>query len=281
MIYGAGMATSRKTFATTLGPLLVSCLCGLPACKKEAPPPPPAPPPAEPAKPVAVEKPATPPPAAAEAPKPAETPPGEAPKPGTTAPDNDTVRPPVAADLEEYTKDLKGKGPLKAIFETSMGKLNCELFPDKAPMTVANFVGLARGLKPFKNPKTGAQEKRPFFDGLIFHRVIPDFMIQGGDPLGLGTGDPGYSFGDEFSPSLRHDKGGILSMANAGPGTNGSQFFITERATPHLDDRHTIFGACKEVDLIKKIARVEKDPADPMGSRPKTPIVLEKVTIKR
>jgi peptidyl-prolyl cis-trans isomerase A (cyclophilin A) len=265
------------TTGLTLGPVLGLVLGGLAACKKEAPPPPPA---AEPPKPVAAEKPAAPP---AEAPKPAaETPPAEAPKPAGNAPfDGDSVRPPVAADLEEYTKDLKGKGPLKAIFETSQGKLNCELFGEKAPMTVANFVGLARGLKPFKNPKTGAQEKRPFFDGLIFHRVIPDFMIQGGDPLGLGTGDPGYSFGDEFDASLRHDKGGLLSMANAGPGTNGSQFFITERPTPHLDDRHTIFGACKEVDIVKKIARVEKDPSDPMGSRPKTPVVIEKVTIKR
>jgi peptidyl-prolyl cis-trans isomerase A (cyclophilin A) len=282
------MAISRKTIATGSGSLLPTLLlgsfvaAGTSGCKKEAPPAPPPPPPAaEPAKAVAAEKAAPPaaPPAEAKA---AEAAPGEAPKPASDQPfDGDSLRPPVAADLEEYTKDLKGKGPLKAILETSQGKLNCELFGDKAPMTVANFVGLARGLKPFKNPKTGATEKRPFFDGLIFHRVIPDFMIQGGDPLGLGTGDPGYSFGDEFSPSLRHDKGGLLSMANAGPGTNGSQFFITERPTPHLDDRHSIFGACKEVDIVKKIARVEKDPSDPMGSRPKTPVVLEKVTIKR
>ena len=156
------------------------------------------------------------------------------------------------------------------MFETTQGKLTCELFEKKVPMTVANFVGLARGLKPFKDPKTNETVKRPFYDGLIFHRVIPDFMIQGGDPLGVGTGDPGYRFADEFDPTLRHDKPGILSMANAGPGTNGSQFFITERPTPHLDDRHTVFGACKEADVIKKITRVEKDPADPSNSRPKT-----------
>ncbi|HEY0705750.1 MAG TPA: peptidylprolyl isomerase [Polyangia bacterium] len=256
------------------------------ACKKQEPPPPPPTPPAAEREKPAEEKPATPPPATpppAAPSDPAAAAAAEAPKPaGDNKPfDGESLRPPVAADLEEYTKDLKGKGPLKAIFDTTEGKLTCELFADKAPMTVANFVGLARGLKPFRNPKTGAVEKRPFFDGLIFHRVIPDFMIQGGDPLGMGTGDPGYSFGDEFHPSLRHDKPGILSMANAGPGTNGSQFFITERPTPHLDDRHSVFGACKDEATIKKIARVEKDPSDPMGSRPKTPITVEKVTIKR
>ncbi len=253
----------------TLHSVMVVCVLGVfAACKKQEPPPPapdPTPPPSEPV------KPAEPPPAAE--PKAEEPPPAAA--------GGDEVRPPTAADLETYTADIKGKGTLKAIFETSMGRLSCELFPDKAPMTVANFVGLARGLKPFRNPKNNQVEKRPFFDGLVFHRVIPDFMIQGGDPLGVGSGDPGYRFGDEFHPTLRHDKGGILSMANAGPGTNGSQFFITERPTPHLDDRHSIFGACKEVDLIKKIARVEKDPGDPSGSRPKTPLVLKKVTIRK
>jgi peptidyl-prolyl cis-trans isomerase A (cyclophilin A) len=258
----------------TLPIAMVVCvlgLLGLPAaCKKqEAPPaaPPPAPPPAEPA------KPAEPPPA--EPAKPAE----ETPPPAAEAAGE--VRAPTAADLETYTSDIKGKGPLKAIFETSHGRLTCELHPDKVPMTVANFVGLARGLKPFRDPRTGKVEKRPFYDGLIFHRVIPDFMIQGGDPLGVGRGDPGYRFGDEFNPTLRHDKPGILSMANAGPGTNGSQFFITERPTAHLDDRHTVFGACKEVDVIKKITRVEKDPSDPTNSRPKTPVVLKKLTIRK
>jgi peptidyl-prolyl cis-trans isomerase A (cyclophilin A) len=201
--------------------------------------------------------------------------------PTAAAPAGDEVRPPTAADLEEYLKEVKGKGQLKAIFETSQGKITCELFDKKVPMTVANFVGLALGKKPFRDPKTNEVAKRPFYDGLVFHRVIPDFMIQGGDPLGVGTGDPGYRFGDEFDPSLRHDKPGILSMANAGPGTNGSQFFITEQATPHLDDRHSVFGACKEIALIKKITRVEKDPTDSSNSRPKTPVVVKKVTIRR
>ena len=257
-------------------PLALSLSLGLLAvgCKKEQPPvavepatPPAPPPPAEPAKPAEPTPPASP----------------EVPGAGAEAakPTGDEVRAPTAADLPEYLKDIKGKGPLKAIFETTQGKLTCELFEKKVPMTVANFVGLARGLKPFKDPKTNETVKRPFYDGLIFHRVIPDFMIQGGDPLGVGTGDPGYRFADEFDPSLRHDKPGILSMANAGPGTNGSQFFITERPTPHLDDRHSVFGACKETDAIKKITRVEKDPADPSGSRPKTPIVIKKLVIKR
>jgi peptidyl-prolyl cis-trans isomerase A (cyclophilin A) len=196
-------------------------------------------------------------------------------------PAEEEVRAPQATDLPGYLADLPGDGPLVATFVTSMGELHCELFAEQVPMTVANFVGLARGLKPFRHPRTNAVEKRPYFDGLIFHRVIPDFMIQGGDPLGIGRGGPGYRFGDEFVPSLRHDKGGTLSMANAGPGTNGSQFFITERATPHLDNRHTVFGRCQEVDLIKKIARVEKSPDDPTGSKPLEDIIVERVVISR
>jgi peptidyl-prolyl cis-trans isomerase A (cyclophilin A) len=247
-------------------------------CKKESPKPPAAaepPPAAEPAKaaeatPPAAEEPASSSPAAPEA---------QAAEPPQAA--DDEPRPPTAADLETYVKDLAGKGPLKAIFETTHGKITCELFEQKVPMTVANFVGLARGLKPFRDPKTGAVEKRPFYDGIVFHRVIPDFMVQSGDPLGQGVGGPGYRFNDEFDPSLRHDRPGILSMANAGPGTNGSQFFITERPTPHLDMRHSVFGACKEVDVIKKMARVDKDPNDPTGSRPKTPVVIKRLTIRR
>ena len=236
------------------------------ACKRDKPAAeaPAAEPPAEPATPA-------PPPAEPESPPPE----GE----GAEAPQQATLGPPTAADLEAYTKDIKGKGPLQAVFDTNQGKITCELFAEKAPMTVANFVGLARGLKPFRDPKTGEISLRPFYDGLTFHRVIPGFMIQGGDPLGSGSGDPGYRFGDEFDPSLRHDRPGTLSMANAGPGTNGSQFFITEVPTPHLDNLHTVFGACKEVNVIKKITGVEKAPGEP--SKPKTPVVIEKLTIRR
>jgi peptidyl-prolyl cis-trans isomerase A (cyclophilin A) len=202
-------------------------------------------------------------------------------KPAPEPAEPQTVRPPTKDDLATYLEGLEGDGPLTATFQTSLGEIHCELFADKVPMTVANFVGLARGLKPFRNPKSNKIEKRPFYDGTVFHRVIPSFMIQGGDPLGVGRGGPGYTFADEFDDSLRHDRPGVLSMANAGPGTNGSQFFITEVPTAHLDNRHSVFGRCKEVDLIKKITRVEKDPSDRSGSRPATPIVLEHVVISR
>jgi len=189
----------------------------------------------------------------------------------------DEVRPPVAADLAEYTKDLAGSGPLTATIDTSLGAFHCELFADKAPMTVANFVGLATGKKAWQNPKTGAAEKnKPFYDGLTFHRVISGFMIQGGDPLGVGTGGPGYQFADEVNNGLVM-KPGTLAMANAGPSTNGSQFFITEGAPSHLNNRHTIFGECKEVDLVKKIASVSKDGND----KPETPVTINKVTFSK
>lgn len=192
-------------------------------------------------------------------------------------PSQDDVRPPVAADFAEYTKDLQGSGKIVATIETSLGTFHCELYGDKTPMTVANFIGLATGKKPWLNPKTGGVEKgKPYFDGLIFHRVIPEFMIQGGDPLGVGRGGPGYQFGDEFVPELRMQPG-VLAMANAGPSTNGSQFFITEVSPEHLNGKHTIFGQCKEVDLVKQIARV---PADE-GNKPNTPVTINKVTISR
>jgi peptidyl-prolyl cis-trans isomerase A (cyclophilin A) len=165
------------------------------------------------------------------------------------------VRAPKAEDLPEYVKDLEGEGDLLATFETDMGDIHCKLYENETPMTVANFVGLARGLKPWLDPRTREVEQKPFYDGLVFHRVIPDFMIQGGDPLGVGRGGPGYRFADEFVDGLEHDKPGLLSMANAGAGTNGSQFFITEVPTPHLDGKHTVWGECKEVDIIKRIAR--------------------------
>lgn len=167
---------------------------------------------------------------------------------------------------------------LYATFETSQGNIVCKLFEKEAPKTVANFVGLAEGSKEFTDSKSGQKAKRPFYDGLIFHRVIPSFMIQGGCPLGTGTGGPGYRFEDEFHKSLRHDKPGKLSMANSGPNTNGSQFFITVAATPWLDNRHSIFGEIVEgQDIANKISEVSRDSSD----HPRTPVVLKHVSIER
>ena len=142
-----------------------------------------------------------------------------------------------------------------ATFKTSMGDLVVKLFPDKAPKTVENFVALAEGTKEWKDPRSGQTVKKPLFDGTVFHRVIPQFMIQGGDPLGNGTGGPGYKFADETRPDDQFNKPGILAMANSGPNTNGSQFFITEVPTPWLNGKHTIFGeVVKGFDLVPKIA---------------------------
>ena len=165
-----------------------------------------------------------------------------------------------------------------ARFETSEGTFTARLFDKEVPNTVANFVGLAEGTKEWTDPGTGQKKKAPYYDGIIFHRVISGFMIQGGDPLGQGTGGPGYKFADEFHPSLRHSKAGVLSMANAGPNTNGSQFFITLGPTPHLDNRHSVFGEVVEgLDVVKKIGAVATGRQD----RPVTPVVMKKVTIER
>ena len=159
---------------------------------------------------------------------------------------NDTPAPPV---------NVPGNGKLHARFVTSAGPIECLLHEKETPKTVANFVALATGTVEWTKPD-GSKSKSPLYSGLAFHRVIPDFMIQGGCPLGTGTGGPGWQFGDEIVPSLRHDGPGVLSMANAGPGTNGSQFFITEVKTDWLDGKHTVFGkVTKGVDLIPKIAR--------------------------
>jgi peptidyl-prolyl cis-trans isomerase A (cyclophilin A) len=155
-----------------------------------------------------------------------------------------------------------------AVFDTSEGKFKIKLFADKAPKTVENFVGLADG------SKTG----KPFYDGLVFHRVIPDFMIQGGCPEGSGRGGPGYKFADEFHKDLRHSKPGILSMANAGPNTNGSQFFITVANTSFLDDKHAVFGEVVEgYDVVKKISAVPRDGRD----RPKSDVTIRTVKIEK
>jgi peptidyl-prolyl cis-trans isomerase A (cyclophilin A) len=165
-----------------------------------------------------------------------------------------------------------------AIFETSQGNIVARLLEKEAPKTVANFIGLAEGTKEFSDEKTGKKLKKNYYDGLAFHRVIPKFMIQGGCPEGTGRGGPGYKFADEFHPSLNHSKAGKLSMANAGPGTNGSQFFITVAVTPWLDNKHTIFGEVVEgQDVADKISNVARDSSD----RPKTPVVLQKVRIDR
>lgn|SRR5690348_11548187 len=167
---------------------------------------------------------------------------------------------------------------LYATFETSQGDIVCRLFEKEAPKTVANFVGLADGTKEFTDAKTSQKAKRPFYDNLAFHRVIPKFMIQGGCPLSTGTGGPGYKFEDEFHSSLRHDKPGKLSMANSGPNTNGSQFFITVAATPWLDNRHTIFGEVIEgQDVANAISNVNRDSSD----RPRVPVVIKHVKIER
>jgi len=160
---------------------------------------------------------------------------------------------------------------LHAHFTTSLGAFTVRLFDEDAPKTVANFVGLAEGTKEFVDPKTRQKVTRPFYDGLVFHRVIDGFMIQGGCPVGQGTGGPGYTFEDEFSPKLTHRGVGVLSMANAGPNTNGSQFFVTVAATPWLDKGHTIFGeTVTGADLIPKITRAGNNK-----------VKLEKVTITR
>ncbi len=166
-----------------------------------------------------------------------------------------------------------------ALFETNKGNFKVKLFADRVPNTVANFVGLAEGSKEFIDAKTGEKVKRPFYDGLIFHRVIKDFMIQGGCPTGTGTGGPGYKFADEIvAGQNKHEKPGMLSMANAGPNTNGSQFFITTVPTPWLDKGHTIFGEVTEgYETVDAIEKVRTAP----GDRPLEPIVINKVTIQK
>jgi peptidyl-prolyl cis-trans isomerase A (cyclophilin A) len=165
-----------------------------------------------------------------------------------------------------------------AQFVTSEGNFTVRLFDQEAPKTVENFVGLAEGTKQWTDPRTSQKVTTPYYDGVIFHRVIDGFMIQSGDPLGQGIGGPGYNFNDEFHPKLRHNKAGILSMANRGPNTNGGQFFITLGPTPHLDDRHSVFGEVTEgMDVVRKIGSTKTGAQD----RPVKPIVIQTVKIER
>jgi peptidyl-prolyl cis-trans isomerase A (cyclophilin A) len=191
-------------------------------------------------------------------------------------------------DAPSTTSQLKPPpvptGPT-AVIDTTMGRLTCKLYDKEAPVTVANFIGLAEGTKDWTDPKTLQKvHHQPFYNGTAFHRVIPTFMIQGGDRMGDGSGDPGYFFQDEIDPSLTFDQPGLLAMANAGPGssgggTNGSQFFITEQPVPQLNGKHTIFGLCDEHSalLVASIARVERNTND----KPITPVVINRVTIVR
>jgi peptidyl-prolyl cis-trans isomerase A (cyclophilin A) len=178
--------------------------------------------------------------------------------------------------LADATKDLKGPGVLVAKIETSKGSMDCRLFDDKAPNTVANFIGLATGARPFKDPKSGNWVSRPGYDGTTFHRIIKGFMIQGGDPMGTGHGEPGYVIDDEIWPGAKHDRAGLLCMANRGPNTNGMQFFITDAAAPHLDRGYTIFGECAPLSVVHDIADVAVS-----GETPITPVTIKKVTISR
>jgi peptidyl-prolyl cis-trans isomerase A (cyclophilin A) len=172
------------------------------------------------------------------------------------------------ADYDEVATIAMMPNEIHAAFDTTEGKFKIRLFAEEAPRTVQNFTELAEG------KKTG----KPFYDGTVFHRVIPDFMIQGGDPEGTGRGGPGYQFADEFHPKLKHAKAGILSMANAGPNTNGSQFFITVAATPWLDNRHSVFGEVTEgLDVVKKISEVRRNSQD----RPLKEVRITSVKIER
>jgi len=165
-----------------------------------------------------------------------------------------------------------------AQFVTSEGNFTVRLFDQDAPKTVENFVGLAEGTKQWTDPRTNQKVTKPYYDGVIFHRVIDKFMVQSGDPLGQGIGGPGYTFNDEFHPKLRHDKAGVLSMANRGPNTNGGQFFITLGPTPHLDDRHSVFGEVTEgMDVVRKIGSTATGSQD----RPLKPIVIQTIKIER
>lgn len=180
--------------------------------------------------------------------------------------------------VPEDTSDLRHQARIVVDIDGQpAGTLTCELWPKVAPKTVVNFVGLARGTKPFKDARSGEWVRRRCYDGLTFHRVIPDFVIQGGDPLGTGAGTPGFQVADETDANTKFDRPGMLAMANRGPGTNGSQFYITDKAAPWLDgSRQTIFGSCAPLDLISRIARVPRGAND----RPTAPVTMRSVEIR-
>ena len=206
---------------------------------------------------------------------PAETPQTTTPPPASSTPD----LPDSPSAATNLLPPVTPTGPT-AVLDTSMGRLTCKLYDKQAPMTVANFIGLADGSKDWTDPVTlKLVHHQPFFNGTTFHRVIPGFMIQGGDRAGNGTGDPGYLFADEIDPTLTFDVPGRLAMANSGPSTNGSQFFITEVPVPELNGKHTIFGQCDthSVLLVASIARVDRNASD----KPTTPVVVNRVTIVR
>jgi peptidyl-prolyl cis-trans isomerase A (cyclophilin A) len=177
--------------------------------------------------------------------------------------------------MEDALKGLSGSGKqLFADIDTSLGNLQCELWPDKAPLTVANFVGLARGVRPWKEKDKWV--KKPLYDGLVFHRVVKGFMVQGGDPNRDGSGGPGYAIPDEVWEDAHHDQRGLLCMANAGPNTNGSQFFVMDGPAPHLDGNYTIFGKCGPEDVIEKLSSSQT-----VGDRAVDPPVIKKVTVRK
>jgi peptidyl-prolyl cis-trans isomerase A (cyclophilin A) len=199
---------------------------------------------------------------------------------------------PVSADdplagkwsMADATQGLEGKGALIATIKTSKGTLECKLFDDKAPITVANFIGLARGTRTWKDPVSKQWVKKPAYDGTGFHRIIKGFMIQGGDPKGDGSGEPGYTIPDEKWEGVKHDHAGQLCMANRGANTNGAQFFITDDKAAHLDARtpkdsgYTVFGECAPVEVVHSIAGV---PVEPENNRPLAPVKIESVKISR
>lgn len=225
----------------------------------------------------------TPPPAPTPAPgTPAAT--GEKPaeKPAASTPAASTEKPaakPETAEPETAKPSAAKHGPgVYAHITTNHGTMVARLFDKEAPKTVENFVALAEGKKPWRNPRTNTMVRRPYYNNLTFHRIIPGFMIQGGDPEGTGMGGPGFEFADEFNPKLRHSKAGILSMANRGPNTNGGQFFITLVPTPHLNDRHSVFGEL--VEGMETLAAIGKVPTG-VQNKPIKPVVMKSVRIER